>query len=140
MTEASLLHADSESDANLLYATGFVVPDPVFWFRTPRASYLIVNPLELGRARAQARVDHVVDHAAWKKKLAKRAKAPPKPVEVAAAVLRSKGVDALRVPGNFPVATADALRKLRFKLTVVDGMFFPERAVKRQDEVDAIRL
>ena len=32
MNEAQLLHADSESDSNLLYATGFVVPDPVVWF------------------------------------------------------------------------------------------------------------
>jgi Xaa-Pro aminopeptidase len=139
MTEALLLHADSETDSNLLYATGFVVPDPVFWFKTRRASYIVVNALELGRARAQARVDHVIDQSAERAKLAKSSKKPPTPIQVLAAILRGKGVDSVRVPWNFPAATADALRKLGVKTTVVHGQFFPERAVKRPDELEAIR-
>jgi Xaa-Pro aminopeptidase len=140
MTEAHLLHADSESDSNLLYATGFVVPDPVFWFRTKNKSHLVVNALELGRARAQARVDHVIDQGAARAKLAKTSTKPPTPFQVIASILRGKGVDALRVPANLPVQTADAMRKLGFKTTVVPGQFFPERAVKRDDEIAAIRF
>jgi Xaa-Pro aminopeptidase len=139
MTDALLLHADSESDSNLLYATGFVVPDPVFWFKTRGKSHLVVNALELGRARAQARVDHVIDQGAERAKVAKRSKKPPTQFDVIAAVLRGKGVRSVRVPSNFPLGTADALRKLGVKTTVVPGQFFPERAVKRKDEIAAIR-
>jgi len=140
MTEALLLHADSETDSNLLYATGFVVPDPVFWFRVRRKSVLVVNALELGRARAQARVDDVIDGGAERAKLAKKSKKPPTPFDVIAAILRGKGARSVRVPANFPVHTADSLRKLGFKVNVVAGLFFPERAVKRKDELAAIRF
>src|SRR5688500_18824659 len=130
MTEALLLHADSETDSNLLYATGFVVPDPVLWFRKGAKSHLVVNPLELGRARSQARVDEVIAYAAEKRRLQKKTGATPTAFDVYAAILRRKGIDALRVPPNLPVHTADSLRNLGFKVTVADGMFFPERGVK----------
>jgi Xaa-Pro aminopeptidase len=140
MTEALLLHADSESDANLFYATGFVVPDPVFWFKLRGRTHLVVNPLELGRARAKARVDEVVDQGAVKEKLVKKGLAKPTPHDVIASILRARRVDAVRVPSNFPALTAERLRRQRFKVTVVEGMFLPERAVKREDEVEAIGL
>lgn len=139
MNEALLLHADSESDANLLYATRFVVPDPVVWFRKGSKSYLVVNALELGRARAQATVDHVIDQGAERAKLVKKGAKSPKPLEVIAAILKSKGVRRLRVPSNLPVHTADTLRSLGFRVTVESGQFFPERAVKSRTEVAAIR-
>ena len=60
MPETLLLHADSD-DADFRYAAAFVVPDPVFWFRKGPKSHLVVNALELGRARRQARVDVVID-------------------------------------------------------------------------------
>jgi Xaa-Pro aminopeptidase len=139
MAEALLLHADS-SDSDLLYATGFVVPDPVVWFRKGRKSYLVVNPLELGRARAQARVDFVVDQAAERRKLEKKTGSTAKPLDVVAAILRGKAIEAVRVPANFPVHTADVLRSKGFGIMVVEGQFFPERAVKQEHELVAIRL
>lgn len=140
MSEAHLLHADSETDSNLLYATRFVVPDPVVWFRKGKKSYLVVNPLELGRARNQATVDHVIDQSAERRRLEKRTGERAKPLDVIAAILRAKGVKKLRVPMNLPVHTADGLRDRGFKVTVTEGAFLPERAVKRKDEVAAIRF
>lgn len=140
MTEALLLHADSETDSNLLYATGFVVPDPVFWFKTRGRSCIVVHALELGRARAQARVDTVVDRGPVREKLIRGGNASPSLFEVIAEILRGKGVDALRVPENFPLHSADSLRALGFDVAVVPGQFFPERAVKRKDELAAIRF
>src|SRR5436190_13717151 len=119
MTEALLLHADSESDSNLLYATGFVVPDPVLWFRKGARSYLVVNALELGRARAQARVDEVIDYGAERKRLERKSGSTPKPFDIYASILRKKGVRSLRVPPNLAVNTADSMRKLGFGVTVV---------------------
>jgi Xaa-Pro aminopeptidase len=140
MSEALVLHADSETDSNLLYATGFVVPDPVFWFKTRGRSYLVVNALELGRARAQARVDTVIDRGPVKEKLVRGGNASPTQFDVLAAILRGKGVDALRVPENFPLHTADSMRALGFAVSVVPGQFFPERAVKRKDELEGIQF
>jgi Xaa-Pro aminopeptidase len=139
MRETLLLHSDSETGPDLRYATGFVVPDPVFWFRRKGKSHLLVNPLELGRARAQARVDVVVDQNAERDRLAKRIGRVPKPLEVLVAILRRQRVTSVTVPERFPVATADFLRKNRIRVVVRDGLFFPERAVKRPDEVAAIR-
>jgi Xaa-Pro aminopeptidase len=140
MTEALLLHADSEADSNLLYATRFVVPDPVVWFKKGTKSFLIVNALELGRARAQATVDHVIDQGAERRRFEKKHGRAPKPFEVTAAILKDKGIRRLRVPANLPVDTADSLRKLGFKVNVVPGQFFPERAIKQKDEIAAIRF
>jgi Xaa-Pro aminopeptidase len=140
MTDTLLLHADSESDSNLLYATRFVVPDPVFWFRKGSKSYLVVGALELGRARAQATVDHVIDQGAERAKLVKRGAKSPRPLDVLAAILRDKGVRKISVPANLPVHTADSLRKHGFRVTVADGQFFPERAIKTKAEVAAIRF
>ena len=43
--QAELIIADSESDANLFYATKFLVPDPVLFIRTRGKKYLILNEL-----------------------------------------------------------------------------------------------
>src|SRR5258706_15087848 len=106
MTEALLLHADSETDSNLLYATGFVVPDPLFWFKTRGRSYLVVNALELGRARAQARVDTGIDRGVEREKLVRAGNSPPTQFEILGSTLRAKGVDAPRVPETFPLHPA----------------------------------
>jgi Xaa-Pro aminopeptidase len=139
MNEALLLHGDSETDSNLLWATGFVVPDPVVWFRHRGKSWLVVGALELGRARAQARVDHVIAQGAERKRLMKATGKAPRPLEVIAAILKRRKIRRVRVPSTLPVHTADTLRKLGIRVVVSEGQFFPERAVKRKDEVAAIR-
>ena len=40
---AEMIVADSESDANLYYATQFVVPDPVYFFRIRGKKYLMLD-------------------------------------------------------------------------------------------------
>lgn len=139
MDETLLLHGDSETDSNLLWATGFVVPDPVVWFRRRGKSALVVGALELGRARAQARVDQVIDQGAERARLEKATGKKAKPLDVLAALLKRRGIRRVRVPANFPVLTADALRKSGIRVAVAPGAFFPERAVKRRDELAAIR-
>ena len=64
MSETLCLHAASESSADVLYATGMFFPDPVFWFRKGWRSYVVVRPLEYGRAKATGRARHVIDYAA----------------------------------------------------------------------------
>lgn len=135
---ALLLHADSESDTDLRYATRFVVPDPVFWFRKGRVSHLVVNALELGRARRQATVDRVIDSGAVRRSLQRRTGTPPRPLDVLVAILRRHRIGSVQVPERFPLATADHLRKHGIRVATRPDPFFAERAVKRRDEVAAI--
>jgi Xaa-Pro aminopeptidase len=100
----------------------------------------MVGALELGRARRQATVDHVVDESALRKRLAKRLGRPAKGVEALLAQLRKLKVRRVTVPERFPVATSDFLRRAGVRVDVRTGLFFPERAVKRKDEVAAIRV
>ena len=57
--ENLLMVAASESDANLYYATRFVAPDPFIFMRLHGKAYLLMNDLEVDRARKQASVDTV---------------------------------------------------------------------------------
>ncbi len=139
MAHADCIHAGSESEADMLYATGFVAPDPFFWFRKGWRTYLVVSTLEVGRARATARAHHVIDFAAQRARLVRRGGGNPRYGDVIAEILRGKGVDAVTVPERFPVFTADVLRGHGIAVSVREGAFFPDRLVKRDDELDAIR-
>ena len=59
-SEATLMIAASESDANLYYATGFLAPDPFVFAEIRGRKILLMNVLELDRARDQADVDEVI--------------------------------------------------------------------------------
>lgn len=132
------LHASSD-DANFLYATGMHVPDPAFWFRKGSRSYLVASALELGRAQREASVTHVLDEAAWARTTKRRLGRLPRRTEVYAAILAAKKVTTVVVPSDFPVGTADELRRAGIAVEVQDPPFFPERVIKRDDEVAAIR-
>ena len=58
--KARLMVADSERDANMLYATRLFVPDPFIWLAVRGKSYAVMSDLEIDRARKQAAVDRVV--------------------------------------------------------------------------------
>ena len=46
-----LMVADSEHDANMLYAVRMFVPDPFIYLRMKGKCHIVVNDLELHRAR-----------------------------------------------------------------------------------------
>jgi Xaa-Pro aminopeptidase len=62
-----------------------------------------------------------------------------RPLDVLVAILREKKIRAVSVPERFPAASLEHLRKHGVRVTVKEGMFFPERGVKRPDELAAIR-
>ncbi len=129
-----LLVADSERDANMLYATRFVAPDAFVYFRRRGKTYLIASDLELDRARATAEVDHVLSHTTLHKKFGK----PKTFANLVAATLRSFGARRVRVPTNFPLRLAERLRRDGVRVWTDDTPIFPERAIKTPDEIRAI--
>src|SRR2546428_10412133 len=55
-----VLFASSEQNADILYASKFLAPDPFTYILHLGKKYLIVGDLEVDRARREARVDCVV--------------------------------------------------------------------------------
>ena len=54
-----LLVGASERNADLYYATRFLAPDPFVFIATAEQRVMLVNDLELDRAKLQATVDSV---------------------------------------------------------------------------------
>src|ERR1051325_9358410 len=52
--ENILMVADSEHDANMLYAVGMFVPDPFIYLRIRNKDIVVMSDLELDRARSKA--------------------------------------------------------------------------------------
>jgi Xaa-Pro aminopeptidase len=133
----ALLYAASETDADILYPTGFFAPDPFLFVQKGRRRLMVMSDLERDRARAQASVDDVLAWEDFARELEKRGRRPTA-AAVVAAVLRRLGLAAVEVPRGFPVGLAAELRRLRVRLRVGPEPFWPERERKRADEVRAI--
>ena len=133
-----LMIAASEHDANLYYATRFIAPDSFAFCRIHGKSYVLMSDLEVDRARAQARADHVLSTsrlaADYRKKYDKR----PTYLDLIEEFLKSHSVKELLVPGNFPAEYLDPLRKRGFTVDYKSDPFFEERTVKTPEEIRAI--
>jgi len=137
-----LIMGDSERNAELFYATGFRAPDPFSFLWTPDRSYILIGDLELDRARSQARVDVVLSSSHYRRLLEPPADADdPEPLthQILKRALQDLGLRRLRVPASFPLALADGLRHAGYELEVVPAPLFPQRAIKTEEEIAAIR-
>jgi Xaa-Pro aminopeptidase len=136
---ARLVYAGSESDADMLYPTGFFAPDPFLFVQVGRKKYLVMSDLEMDRAKAQSRADRVLS---WSKAAREVEHAGGKPTVAAviAHVLRGLKVKRVEVPRSFPLGLAVELDERGVRLDVVPDPFWPEREVKRPDEVKAITV
>jgi Xaa-Pro aminopeptidase len=134
---ARLLFAASETEADMLYPTGFFAPDPFLFIQKGRRKILVMSDLEMDRARRQARVDRVMS---WSKIAAPLEKNGKKPAtaDVIAATLTKVGLKRVDVPASFPLGLAMELDERGIRLDLVADPFWPEREVKRPDEVRAI--
>jgi Xaa-Pro aminopeptidase len=133
-----LLYAGSETEADLLYPTGLFAPDPFLFIQKGKTRILVMSDLELGRARAQASVDRVLS---WSR-VAKRVEAEGQeatPPAVIAQVLRDLKIKRVDVPRRFPLELAMELDRRGIRLHLGPDPFWPERAIKRPDEVRAIQ-
>lgn len=134
MKQAIVMYAASETDANLYYATRFLVGDPVPFIQVGRRKMLVLSDLELGRGRDQAQVDEVLSYSEIQRSLGKKASL----ARVIESVLRDHGVDRCVVPANFPLELADALRARGIRVRPRPHPFYPERVIKRPEEIRAI--
>jgi Xaa-Pro aminopeptidase len=137
--EALLLVAASESDANMLYATGFFAPDPFIFFSYRGRKHMVMSDLEIDRAKQQADVDRVLSLSHYQSELRRNGGQAPSTADVLELIFHAKNIRNIVIPANFPTLLADELRARRFVLKVRKDPFFPEREKKRDDEVKKIR-
>jgi Xaa-Pro aminopeptidase len=135
---ALMMYAASEQDSNLYYAVKFSVPDPFPYFRIRGRSVILMSDLELGRAQKQARVDEVLSYSDLQVRARKPGLDRPGVADVAAYLLKNRGVSKVRVPENFGLGLADALRKRGVSVEPAPDPFFEERVLKSAEEVRMI--
>ncbi len=138
-TEARLVIAASETDADMYYATRFLAPDPFIFLQIGAEKYLLMSDLERDRARAQARVDHVLALSAYEEKAKERDTETPSSIDILHEFMSEKNIKRLNVPRAFPIAIADDLRERGYRVAFPEGAFWPERAIKTDAEIAHIR-
>jgi Xaa-Pro aminopeptidase len=133
--DARLIYSASESDANMLWATQFFAPDPFIFIEKRGKRYLVMNDLELDRAKSQASVDKVLSYSAYQKKWQGRGTQFPATAQILSDVLSDLNIRTAEVPGTFPVALADQLRKMNLRIEPKPDPFWTDREFKTRDEV-----
>jgi Xaa-Pro aminopeptidase len=136
--EHLLMVADTERDADMLYAVGMFVPDPFIFLRSRGRSYVVMSDLEIDRARKQAPDCRVLSLSRYQRKLRDAGAKRPGIPDVLRALLREKGIRRVVVPQSFSYGLAADLQRRRVRVVPKPGSFFPEREFKSAPEVKKI--
>jgi Xaa-Pro aminopeptidase len=121
----------------MLYPTRFFAPDPFLFVQVGRRRIMVMNDLEIDRARKQATVDRVLSWSAVTKRLESRGMRATA-AAVIARVLRGLGVKRVVVPRSFSLGLAMDLDERGIRLEMGPDPFWPARAIKSAGEVRAI--
>jgi Xaa-Pro aminopeptidase len=138
MNQAILLYAASEGDANMLYATGFFVPDPFIFFQHKNKRHIVMSDLEIDRAKKQAHADRVLSLSLYQKKLRKLGKSPAAVIDIIDLIFRERAIRSLIVPANFSALLLDQLRAKGYSVQIKRDPFWPQRETKNNLEVKQI--
>jgi Xaa-Pro aminopeptidase len=133
-----LIIAASVNDADLLYATGFFVPDPFIFMDIRGSKFAVLSDLEIDRGRRSMKGIEVLSLTALQQKAASSA-ARPRLGDIAAHVLKSRKIRRVSVPGNFPLFEALLIEEHGITVEPVEGSIYPERDYKSSAEIRHIR-
>jgi Xaa-Pro aminopeptidase len=136
--ETLLMVADSDHNADMLYATGLFVPDPFIYLQRRGRPLLVMSDLEIDRARKQAPHCRVLSLSDYQNKLRRNGVKSPGYAQIIREILREQKTRRVTVPEHFPFGLARQLKKLGIKAKPASGNFFPEREIKTADEVRKI--
>lgn len=135
--ETLLIVADSEHDANMLYAVGMFVPDPFIYLRVRGKCHIVMSDLEIDRARQQAPHCMVVSLTQCRKQLEKERRKGTLAQIIRLLLSRSR-IRSVTVPYDFPHGLACDLRRLNIRVVARQGTFFQQRERKTSEEVKKI--
>lgn len=133
--EAQLIIDASERESDLLWASGFLAGDAFTWLKDARGSAVMLTDLEFGRGQKEASVDEVLSYSAYEKAARSEAGDPVPFEDVVLQLLRERAIQRVRVPARFPLQVADHLRRADVEVSCSRDPFFPERSIKRADEI-----
>ena len=136
--KAKLIVAASEINADMLYATGFMAPDPFIWFEGRDGKRgVVLSQLEFGRGRSQCHSGLEV----WCSEDFFTAEERSRETTLLLPKLAEKlGVNGFVVPADFPFGLAEQLRGAGLKVECGPNPFFPERQIKTEAEIEKITV
>ena len=137
-TENLLMFADSERDADMLYAVGMFVPDPFIYLRVDGRSHIVLSDLEVDRGCKLAPHCRVIPLRRCVSRLQRLKEKSTGTAQIIRLLARERRIKKLWVPASFPYGLARQLRSLKLRVKVKPGLFFPEREVKAAAEVKKI--
>ena len=135
---ARLIVAASETDPDMLYATRFFAPDPFIFLQQNGKRTLVLSDMEMGRGRRQATADEFVSFNKLEREVQGKAKKSPPYERVLAHFLRKRGIRSTIVPATFPLGYAQELSANRIRVRTTNGLFWPEREAKTDEEIKLI--
>jgi Xaa-Pro aminopeptidase len=137
--DARLIYSASNTDANMLWATRFFAPDPFIFIEKRGKRHLVMNDLELDRAKSQASVDKVLSYSKYQSRWQRRGTQFPTTAQVLIEVFADLKIKRAEVPSTFPLHLADQLRRMKIRVEPKPDPFWPDREFKTKAEIRAIR-
>lgn len=134
-----LIVAASEHDPDMLYATRFFAPDAFIFLEEKGKRTLVLSDLEIDRARKQAEADEFVSYSALEREVQGKQTKAPAYEKVLSHFLRKRGVRSALVPASFPLGFAQELAASKIHLRTTNGLFWPEREAKSDEELKLMR-
>jgi len=136
--ETKLIVAPSDIDADMLYATKFWAGDPFIFLQQNGKRTIVLSDLEMGRGTRTAKVDEFVSFNQLEREVQGKSEQAPPYEKVLAYFLRKRGVKHATVPANFALGYARELAKDDVDLATTNGLFWPEREAKTDEELKLI--
>ncbi|MBI3884868.1 MAG: M24 family metallopeptidase [Opitutae bacterium] len=134
-----LLYTDTLVSPDLLYFGRVEVHDPFVAFGVGGKKYAVVHALEFGRVKRTSDFDVVLPREKWLETARARYGAKAGIPEMIACLAKEYRIRGFRVPDDFPAAVFLKLRDLGVKLTLANGLLFPEREIKTAAEAACVR-
>jgi Xaa-Pro aminopeptidase len=134
-----LIVAASENDADMVYATRFFAPDPFIFLERNGKRTLVLSDLEIDRGRKTAQADEFLPFSKFEREVQGARRKAPSYEKVLAHFLRKRGVRSAIVPANFPLGFAQELAANKIRLQTTNGLFWPERESKTEEELRLMR-
>src|SRR5438132_14073906 len=96
-----LIVAQSDIDADMLYATKFWAGDPFIFLQHDGKRTIVLSDLEMGRGRRTAKVDEFVSFNQLEREVQGKSKQAPPYEKVLAHLLHKRAVQRAAVPADF---------------------------------------
>ena len=135
MPKPLLMASGSMHNADMYYATHFLAVDPFIYLRVPHEGkdILVVSQMEYERARKESTVTKILSSLDYGRDL--------KTEELITKILLEEHINAIEVPRDFPLFTAEELRKNGIEVVPMEEepILTKEREIKDEQEISYMR-